>query len=65
MLYNMNIIRYFGWVLGMEFSELICDYVKDVLGTWWLINVKAFRISKQTVQKPRLNPKHTLDENER
>jgi hypothetical protein len=49
----------------MEFSELICDYVKDELGTWWLINVKAFRISKQTVQKPRLNPKHTLDENER
>ncbi len=46
MQYNVNIVKYFGWMMGIELGELVCDYIKDEMGTWWLINVKAFRISK-------------------
>jgi hypothetical protein len=62
MSYNMNIIKYFGWVLGVEFGELIADYVKDEAGTWWLVNVKAFRITKEVAKKIRVNPKLAIEE---
>lgn len=27
--YSTNIVKYFGWVLGIEFGELVADYIKD------------------------------------
>jgi hypothetical protein len=30
---------YFRIHLGVEFYELIGDFIKDESGTWWLINI--------------------------
>lgn len=28
----------------VKFEELVCDYIKDEGGNWWLTNVKAFKL---------------------
>lgn len=62
--YSCNIVKYFAWVLGIEFGELVADYVKDEMGTWWLVNVKAFKINKQVERKSRIIPAKLVEEQE-
>lgn len=38
---------------GIEISEIVGDFIKDELGNWWLIGIKAFKmIEKIEVVKP-------------
>ena len=45
--YIDNLLKYLYTNSGARFSEMICDFVKDESGTWWLINVKGFRIKTE------------------
>jgi hypothetical protein len=42
--YVKNLLKYLKVNSGIEFSELVCDFIKDEAGTWWLVNVKSFII---------------------
>ena len=33
----------------MHFKELVCDFIKDESGIWWLVNIKAFIIKENYV----------------
>jgi LMBR1 domain-containing protein 1 len=44
-----NILRFTQAHMKIQFDELACDFIKDEGGNWWLINVKAFQISKHEV----------------
>jgi len=37
-------MRFLDIHLGIQFKEMIGDFIKDESGTWWLINVKGFLI---------------------
>jgi alpha-glucosidase (family GH31 glycosyl hydrolase) len=50
--YVENLISYLKINSGIEFEEIVCDFVKDEAGTWWLINVKSFIL--------KLNIDHTM-----
>lgn len=28
---------------GIHINELVGDFIKDEMGNWWLINIKAFK----------------------
>jgi len=42
--YIKNLLRFLKINTGIEFEEIVCDFIKDEAGTWWLINVKSFII---------------------
>jgi len=42
--YVKNLLKYLKVNTGIEFSEMVCDFIKDEAGTWWMINVKSFII---------------------
>jgi len=39
-----RMVKFLEKHLCIEFSELVCDFVKDQGGLWWLLNVKAFEL---------------------
>jgi hypothetical protein len=40
-----SVAQYIQKGLGMLVQDLVCDFVKDDRGTWWLLQVKAFRLA--------------------
>ena len=32
---------------GISLTELVGDFVKDEEGSWWLVNIKAFKVEKK------------------
>lgn len=46
--YLLNIVRFLDIHLGVQFKEMIGDFIKDESGTWWLVNVKGFLIQSMT-----------------
>jgi hypothetical protein len=48
-LYNRTVFRYVQRQHGIHFTELAADFIKDVDGAWWFLQVKAFRIAPETL----------------
>eukprot|EP00736_Rhodelphis_marinus_P007938 Rmarinus@m.14501 len=42
-----NLALYMGSMLNVKFELFVCDFIKDARGTWWFIQVKAFRVAKK------------------
>ena len=41
----------------VHFEELVCDFIKDESGIWWLINIKAFKLKEGTdLEKINIRP---------
>lgn len=45
--YMHNLLKFLKINTGIEFEELVCDFIKDEAGTWWLINIKSFIIDQR------------------
>lgn len=37
----------------LEFTEMAADFTKDENGTWWLLNIRGFKVANP-LQKPKL-----------
>jgi len=35
--------------LGVEFEELIGEFIKDESGTWWLVNIKGYLLKPESI----------------
>jgi hypothetical protein len=42
--YLTTIIDFMKLYRGVNFSEMVGDFIKDEAGNWWLINIKAFQV---------------------
>ena len=40
-------MKYFRFQRGIKFTELVGDFIRDEVGNWWLVNVKAFKIEEK------------------
>lgn len=40
--YLKNIDEFLNYHLGVQFDEIIGDFIKDEAGIWWFINLKGF-----------------------
>ena len=38
----ISIARYLNIQIGVNFEELIGDFIKDESGLWWLINIRSY-----------------------
>jgi hypothetical protein len=41
-------VRYIRIHLGLIFEEFIGDFIKDEAGTWWLVNVKGYKLKTES-----------------
>lgn len=41
--YLKEIVRYMVFFRGIRLEEIVGDFIKDEMGNWWLINIKAFK----------------------
>ncbi len=41
-------MRYIRIHLGLIFEEFIGDFIKDEAGTWWLVNVKGYKLKTES-----------------
>lgn len=39
-----EIVQYMVFFRGIRLSEIVGDFIKDEMGNWWLVNIKAFKI---------------------
>lgn len=44
---NVRIVRYLEQQFHLLFQTFVADFIKDSAGTWWFIQVKAFRIQSR------------------
>ena len=44
-----RLVKFIEMHVKVTFEMLACDFIKDEGGLWWLINVKAFKISENDV----------------
>lgn len=42
--YMKNIVKYIERHTDLIIDELVCDFIKDEVGIWWMINCKALKI---------------------
>ena len=49
LIYFKLLQKYIKIHLGVEFEELIGDFIKDEAGTWWLINIKGYLIRPEGI----------------
>lgn len=62
--YLTNITNFMKLYRGIDFSEIVGDFIKDEAGNWWLINVKAFRIDSKVLKNPQLMNSNVKEETE-
>ncbi|KAK2964052.1 hypothetical protein BLNAU_1133 [Blattamonas nauphoetae] len=49
--YTQNIVEYVKRQHGIHFDELVADFIKDTNDKWWFLQVKAFKVSPETMQR--------------
>lgn len=46
-----DIVKYFRFQRGFKITELVGDFIKDEVGNWWLVNIKAFKVEEKLSTK--------------
>lgn len=44
--YIVNLVKFLEPNLSVFFNEMVCDFIKDDSGLWWMIGVRAFKLDK-------------------
>ena len=53
--YLEEVVKYFRFQRGIKFTELVGDFIRDEVGNWWLVNVKAFKIEEKIKSSLKVN----------
>jgi hypothetical protein len=41
--YIVNLVKFLEPNMALKFTEMVCDFLKDEAGIWWMTRVVAFK----------------------